>query len=137
MKRTSLVLSFAVIMVFGLIATAFTSCKRSDGPSTAVIRVLDTNGRLVVGASVRVFCTEPICIIDDSAFTDANGESEHEFDLPAVLKVQAWKQISTVFQLNDSVAVDTFYNLFGEGWVRLEENDRIIQELTLFGNNLQ
>ena len=137
MKRTSLMISLAIAACIRLMATAFTSCKKSTGPSTALVRILDTNGRTIVGATVRVFCTEALCVVDDTAFSDANGESEHEFELPAVLKIQSWKQISTRFQLNDSTSVDTFYTLYGEGWIRLEENDRVVQELTLFGSNLQ
>jgi len=137
MKRTSLLFTFAVVGVFGLLSTAFMGCGKNDDPSTALIRVLDTNGRNVIGATVRVYCVEDLCIIDDTSFSDANGESEHEFELPAVLKVQAWKEIATRFALNDSQTVDTTYELKGEAWVRLEEHERVVQQVTVFGNNLQ
>lgn len=137
MKRTSLMFALMLLAVSAFVASALTSCRKNSGPSTATIRVLDTNKRPIIGATVRLFCTEDLCIVEDTGFSDANGESEHEFDLHSVLKVQAWKQISTRFQLNDSTAVDTFYTLYGETWVRLEENDRVVQEITLFGSNLQ
>ena len=117
--------------------TGVTSCNKDLGPSVAVIKVIDPNGGPLSGSIVRVFCTEALCIVDDTSFTDLNGESEHEFDHPAVLKVQAWKDIGTIYQIDDTTFTDTFYTLYGEGFVRLEEGDRTTEVVTVFGSNLQ
>lgn len=133
MKKFLLLSSVSAV----LLVLCFAACKKPVGPSTAVIKVVDTTGSVVTGATVRVFCTEDLCVVDDTAFSDLNGESEHEFDLPAVLRVQVWKDIATTFQTGVNTFEDTTFTLYGEGFVRLDEGERTTQVITVFGSNLQ
>ena len=126
---------FFVAACIGMMLTTFTSCTKNSDTSTAVVRVVDTNGDPIVGAKVRVYCSEALCQVEEQSFSDANGESEYEFELPAILKIQASKEIATTVQLNATTSVASTYTLYGEGWVQLEDNDRVVQEVTLFGNN--
>ena len=135
MNRTSRLRSVVLALCIGIMLTGFTSCTKSTDTSTAVVRVVDPNGDPIVGAKVRVYCTEALCQVDDTDFSDANGESEYEFELPAILKIQASKEIATTVQLNPTTYVASTYTLYGEGWVRLESNGTVVQEVTLIGNN--
>jgi len=131
------------VVVGGFIALNFSSCVNKD-PTIAHIRVIDTIGTPVEGADVKVFCTEALCVVEDSGITDAQGKTLHEFELPAVLKVETWKtycwDFDTIF-LWDTIAAqnDTFVDtnvcriFFGETYVTLEEHEEVSQDVLIFG----
>ena len=84
-------------VVFGLVVAAIwglSACKPDD-PTELVVRVVNNDDEEVVGATVRVYCTEPECIIEDIKTTDDKGFSVHTFELEAVLAIDVTKVIGS------------------------------------------
>jgi hypothetical protein len=106
----------AVVILF---IPAFFSCKK-DGPTKAVITVLDTNSLPLAGAHVRVFqdsvvsqVTHVQANINDEKISDSQGRTEHEFKWEAFLNIEA-----TIIRLDTAyMPVDTDTT---RGYVRLE-----------------
>lgn len=135
---------FVVIGIVSFLALNFSSCVNKD-PTVGNIRVLDTLGIPVEGADVLLYCTEALCILEDSGITDVQGKTSHEFDLPAVLKILVSKEYcweyDTIFlpDTQPPFAIDTFVDttvcrLFvGEGFITLEEHEEVDEDVVLFG----
>ena len=134
---------FLFVAIGGFLTLNFSSCVNND-PTIAHIRVLDSIGNPVEGADVKVFCTEALCVVEDSGITDAQGKTSHEFELPAVLKVETWKtycwDYDTIFLWDTFLLVeDTFLDtnvcrtFFGETYVTLEEHEEVDQDILIFG----
>ncbi|MCB0430758.1 MAG: hypothetical protein H6585_14485 [Flavobacteriales bacterium] len=66
-------LTFVVISV-----SLLTGCYR-EKPTKAEITVQDATGKPVNEATVRLYCTQTNCIIDDTQTTGSDGRSEHKF----------------------------------------------------------
>ena len=84
-------------VVFGLVVAAIwglPACKPDD-PTELIVRVVNNNDEQVEGATVRVYCTEPDCIVEDIKTTDDKGFSVHTFELEAVLAVEVTKIIGS------------------------------------------
>lgn len=84
-------------VVFGLVVATIwglSACK-PDGPTELIVRVINNNDEQVAGATVRVYCTEPNCIIEDLKTTDDKGFSIHTFENEAVLAVEVTKMIGS------------------------------------------
>ena len=79
------------LMMLGVFSSTLTSCGDDDAPLKAEILVVDSLGRPVVDAKVKLFCTptppEQECIVEDSMFTNSRGMADFEFPLPVVLEV--------------------------------------------------
>lgn len=96
------------------------ACNEVEPPQ-AEITVLRFDGTPVGDARVIIYCTEPGCVVADTAYTDFNGLSTHEFALPAVLKVSAFKVTETTIDTgfppvtvvlgDDSLCGDEFITL--------------------------
>lgn len=85
----NVVLGLVVAAIWGLPA-----CKPDD-PTELVVKVVNNDNEEVVGATVRVYCTEPECIIEDVKTTDEKGFSIHTFENEAVLAVEVTKMIGS------------------------------------------
>lgn len=84
-------------VVFGLLVAAIwglPACKPDD-PTELVVKVVNNDDEEVVGATVRVYCTELECIIEDIKTTDEKGFSIHTFENEAVLAIEVTKMIGT------------------------------------------
>ena len=142
MKKLATFISLSIV-VGGFIALNFSSCVNND-PTIANIRVIDTIGTPVEGVDVKVYCTETPCVVEDSGRTDGQGKTSHEFELPAVLKVDAWKVYCWEYDMillwdtinaqfdtfTDTTVCRTFY---GETFVTLEEHEIVDQDVLLVG----
>jgi hypothetical protein len=106
----------AMVMLF---MPAFFSCKK-DQPTKAVITTLDSVGRPVVGAYVRVFQDSVVnqvtgvrANVSDEKISDANGRTEHEFKWEAFLNIESVRiRLDTA-----SMPLDTDT---ARGYIRLE-----------------
>lgn len=100
------------------------SCKEPIKPR-AEITVLKEDGVPLEDARVIIFCTQPGCVVADTQYTNFLGVSVHEFDLPAVLKVSAFKvtetTIDTGFPPVTVILGDD--SLCGEAFVTLIEDE--------------
>ncbi len=84
-------------IVFGLVVAGIwglSACKPDD-PTMLTVRVVNNDDEAVVGATVRVYCTEPECIIENIKTTDDKGFSIHVFENEAVLAIKVTKMIGT------------------------------------------
>jgi len=107
-------------VVFGLVLAAIwglSACKRDD-PTELFVRVVDKIDKQVEGATVRVYCTEPNCIVEDIQTTDDKGFSVHTFELEAVLAIEVTKVI----------VLDT---LTGKGFADLVKNESITVKIKI------
>jgi len=80
-------------VVLGLVVATLwvlPSCKPDD-PTGLVVRVVNNDEEEIQGATVRVFCTEPECIIEDIQTTGTTGLSVHTFEFEAVLAIEVTK----------------------------------------------
>jgi hypothetical protein len=103
-----------------LFVLAMAACNEVE-PPRAEITVLRFDGTPVGDARVIIYCTEPGCVVADTAYTDFNGLSTHEIALPAVLKVSAFKVTETTIDTgfppvkvvlgDDSLCGDEFITL--------------------------
>jgi hypothetical protein len=69
---------------------AFSSCKKDDDPSEAIITVMDSTSLPVAGASVKLTSingTGSNPRITDTQVTDASGQTKHSFEKPATFDV--------------------------------------------------
>lgn len=116
--------SFNTLLITAFFSCIFYACDE-DTPPRAEITVLREDGTPLEDARVIVFCTEPGCVVADTAYTDFNGLSTHEFALPAVLKVEAFKvsesTIDTGFPPVTIVLGED--SLCGEEFITLVENE--------------
>ena len=85
----NVVLGLVVAVIWGLSA-----CKPDD-PTILTVRVVNNDNENVAGATVRVYCTEPGCIVEDIQTTDDKGFSVHTFELEAVLAIDVTKVIGS------------------------------------------
>ena len=94
-KHKGSAIALVVILMFGCLT--FMSCKK-NGPTVAIITVLDTLGRVVSGASVTLWQdtshstqTGLPGIIRVTKTTDVSGKASFEFQLEAYLNIEAVK----------------------------------------------
>ena len=108
-------------IVLLLVITAWLPACKPDDPTGLVVRVVkvDTAQVEVPGATVRVYCTEPDCIVEDIQTTGATGLSVHTFQYEAVLAIEVTKIESN----NDT--------LFGTGIADLVKNETIQVKITV------
>ena len=123
---------FSLLVVFPLLY----SCE-SD-PTRAEIVVIDSAGEAVNEATVILYCIDQPnqrpCVVKDTQLTNEAGRTEHDFENPAVLKIEAFKY--------DVVARDTgvFPNigtilvgdtLCADGFITLEEYETVEETVVL------
>lgn len=108
------------ILAFILIQGLFSGCKK-DGPTMAVITVVDSLGRPAQGATVILWqdtatnsTTGTKASVRETRQTDAAGKAEFEFALEAFLNLEAYKY-------NDTV----------RSFVRLEEHETVYRTVSL------
>jgi len=134
MKKFLSTVTFFSLLIVGS-ALTMTSCKDDDGPAIAEITVFDTTGLVQTNVRVDVFCTQPNCVVTSTGRTDSRGESRHEFDLPAVLRVYAVRYDSTFIQtgvppnVTIQVLVDS---VCGDGFVTVDNGETVQESVTLF-----
>jgi len=78
MAKTGIFVMFATFLTIGMI-----SCRK-EAPTVAVIKVVDTSGTVFPDAMVRLYPTptinpHPGIIIDDTLFSDVNGEATFDY----------------------------------------------------------
>ena len=110
-------------IVFMLVITAWLPACKPDDPTSLVVRVVKVDTAQVQvevpGATVRVYCTEPDCIVEDIQTTGATGLSVHTFKYEAVLAIEVTKIENT----NET--------LFGTGIADLVKNETIQVKITM------
>ncbi len=106
-----------IVLVSGITAILWLPSCKPDDPTGLVVRVVKVDTAQVqvevAGATVRVYCTEPDCIVEDIQTTGATGLSVHTFKYEAVLAIEVTKIENT----NDT--------LFGTGIADLVKNETI------------
>ena len=87
----------AIMVLASFAALTFFSCKKS-GPTIAIITVVDTAGRPVANANVRLWQdtshsqqTGVQANINVSKKSDGSGKAQFEFELEAYLNIEAIK----------------------------------------------
>lgn len=100
------------------------SCNEEEKP-LAEITVIKEDGVPLDEARVIISCTEPGCIVADTQYTNFNGISVHEFDLPAVLKVTAFKVTTTTIDTGfpPQTVVLGEDSLCGEEFITVKEDE--------------
>lgn len=123
---------FAQILGLGMAFFAFCliSCDNDPGPGIAEVKVINEDGVSQPSVHVRMFCTQPNCVVDRRGKTNSLGVYAQEFELPVVLRVRAvrYDTTRTVQGLppNQIVRI-TVDSVCGEGFVDVE-NDAIASE---------
>tara|TARA_B100000902_G_scaffold354778_1_gene367185 strand:+ start:254 stop:655 length:402 start_codon:yes stop_codon:yes gene_type:complete len=114
-----------------LLIVGFVACDNTPGPGTAEVKVIDNAGLTQTGINVRLFCTEPECVVIREGKTNELGIYTESFDLPVVLRVRAVRYDTTITKEGlppneiRRVSVDS---LCGEGFIQVE-NDEIAAEI--------
>ena len=98
-KRGGLITALVVAAVFCVFS--FSSCKK-DGPTVAVITVVDSAGRSVQGASVPLWQDTAVTNVNGvqsnlrvTKISDAAGRAEFSFELEAYLNAEAIRNTDT------------------------------------------
>lgn len=98
-KRSGLITALVVLGVF--CAFTFISCKK-NGPTVAVITVVDSAGRSVQGASVTLWQDTAVNNVNGvqstlrvTKISDAAGKAEFSFELEAYLNAEAIRNTDT------------------------------------------
>jgi hypothetical protein len=120
------------LMVFALasIGLTFSACDTEPDPGVAEIQVIDEDGISQSGVKVRLFCTEPNCVVSREGSTNSLGIYTTSFELPVVLRVRAVRYDTTITTQGlppnqiTTVKVDS---LCGNGFIQVE-NDEIASE---------
>ncbi|MEX2596469.1 MAG: hypothetical protein WEC59_06010 [Salibacteraceae bacterium] len=121
--------TLALLFTFSAVVF-FTSCDTDPDPGVAEIRVVNSEGITQQGILVRMFCTEPGCVVERLGRTNSLGVYTESFELPVVLRVRAVRYDTTVTVTGlppneiEKIKVDS---LCGEGFVQVE-NDEIVKE---------
>ena len=134
MRRISLFFPYLVVAVMVLGFTS--SCKDDDSdPTLAEIYVYDTSGAIISGASVRLYCTEEACILENTQETNSKGFSRHEFTHPAILAIEAIKVDTTIVEVGTPPNVSFVIQIdsvVGEGFVTIERNRTAVESVVAF-----
>lgn len=120
------ILSIAIVLTSFII----TGCDNDPGPGIAEVKVINAEGVSQPGVTVRMFCTQPGCVVDRVGRTNSLGVYTQEFDLPVVLRVRAvrYDTTRTVQGLPPNQIVNIKVDsVCGEGFVDVE-NDAIASE---------
>jgi len=89
-----------LIVAFAFFTTSLNSCKKPED-TKAIITVIDVNGDVVVGATVKLHQdglrspSGQYSEVSDEQKTDNSGKTEHVFEHEAILKVDAYKWAGT------------------------------------------
>jgi hypothetical protein len=76
-----------IILVLLFILPLFTAC--TEEKSGVIVKVIDIQERPVPNAKVRLFTLPGNTILEATAFTDAEGQTYHEFDFECNMAVYA------------------------------------------------
>lgn len=76
---------FSFFLIFSSV-----SCKKTP-EYTAIITVVDTLGKPVIGATVRLYANVPNANVESIQSTDGSGNSTHKIKLEAILDIEAKK----------------------------------------------
>lgn len=120
------VLGIAIVLTSFLIS----ACDTDPGPGIAEVKVINAEGVSQPGVTVRMFCTQPECVVDRVGRTNSLGVYTQEFELPVVLRVRAvrYDTTRTVQGLPPNQIVNIKVDsVCGEGFVDVE-NDAIASE---------
>ena len=107
-----------------------TSCNNTPGPGTAEVKVRDNSGQIQKQVQVKLFCTEPECVVVREGRTNDLGIYTQLFDLPVVLRVRAVRYDTTteLFGLEpNQIKKTTVDSVCGEGFIQVE-NDLVASE---------
>lgn len=110
-------------------ALFFTSCKEKE-PTIAQITVVDKNSSPVSGAKVKVYCSPSPCDVTDTQTSDGSGITNHEFKLPAVLKILATATI-TITDNTTIPPTSVLDTLIGESYIELKEEETVQQTVIM------
>ena len=141
---------FAMVSALMLVGFATTSCDNTPGPGTAEVKVYNKDGLAQKNILVRLFCTEPECVVEREGRTNELGVYTESFDLPVVLRVRAVRYDTTITvsgigpnQIPETVSgigpnqikkvsVDS---VCGEGFIQVENDDVASETITILRCN--
>lgn len=121
-----------------LVGFATTSCDNTPGPGTAEVKVYNKDGLAQKNILVRLFCTEPECVVEREGRTNELGVYTESFDLPVVLRVRAVRYDTTITVSGigpnqiKKVSVDS---VCGEGFIQVENDDVASETITILRCN--
>lgn len=105
-------------------------CDTDPGPGVAEVKVINEEGVSQPGVTVKMYCTQPRCVVERIGKTNSLGVYTQEFDLPVVLRVRAVRYDTTRsvqgLPPNQIVTIKVD-SVCGEGFVDVE-NDAIVTE---------
>ena len=125
----------STLMILGL---STTSCDNTPGPGTAEVKVYNKDGVAQKSILVKMFCTEPECVVQREGLTNDLGVYTEAFDLPVVLRVRAVRYDTTVTLTGlppnqvRKVSVDS---VCGEGFIQVENDEVASETLTILSCN--
>jgi hypothetical protein len=129
---------FAMVSALMLVGFATTSCDNTPGPGTAEVKVYNKDGLAQKNILVRLFCTEPECVVEREGRTNELGVYTESFDLPVVLRVRAvrYDTTKTVTGIGPNqitkISVDS---VCGEGFIQVENDDVASETITILRCN--
>jgi hypothetical protein len=125
----------STLMILGV---STTSCDNTPGAGTAEVKVYNKDGIAQKSILVKMFCTEPECVVQREGRTNDLGVYTESFDLPVVLRVRAVRYDTTVTLTGlppnqvRKVSVDS---VCGEGFIQVENDDVASETLTILSCN--
>lgn len=137
-KKTILLLASVIFSLQLFWACNNDDDEDTDGVTRGQVMVLNSDGDRVPRANVALTCESSLdrpCDINFSGKTDEDGIYEREFDLPKVLKVNAYKVVmdttieGTVPDTTRTISKDS---LCGETYISIIEGETNRQTVTLF-----
>ena len=124
--------SYLLMVAFLFTAGSFfIGCEGGDKVTGAEIFIIDDEGRKISGAWVKLFCDGPDCIVTDSQQSNSQGFSYHEFDNPAVLRINV-RHTALVDSIDGTTIYKIEKNFFGEGFVTLDEESTVQETVIIY-----
>ena len=107
--------SFIVIAFVSSLAIVTTSSCNKNRDCTVSVSVIDDSLGLPVPSMVKLYCSEPLCVVADSASTGQDGIVEFVFPNPGILLIE--------------VTVDG--TKYEGGFVELEPGETVSEEVEI------
>ncbi len=131
-------LFLGMVSTLMILGGSTTSCDNTLGAGTAEVKVYNKDGIVQKGILVKMFCTEPECVVRREGRTNDLGVYAESFDLPVVLRVRAVRYDTTETLTGlppNQVRTVSVDSVCGDGFIQVENDDVASETLTILSCN--